>query len=89
MPEEMVQALKPSYVAPLVVALCSDNVPVPTGGLYEVGSGWIATTRLQRTGGYNFPTKERLTPEVVLKASSLNMKSSYMHSREKGFRQNY
>lgn len=55
MPEEMVQALKPDYVAPLVVALCSNKVPTPTGGLFEVGSGWIAKTRWQRSGGAPLP----------------------------------
>ena len=68
MPEEVVQALKPDYVAPMVVLLCSDKVPEPpTGGLYECGSGWIAKTRWQRTGGHGFPVDVKLTPEEVLK----------------------
>ncbi|KAL0261716.1 bifunctional hydroxyacyl-CoA dehydrogenase/enoyl-CoA hydratase fox2 [Diplodia seriata] len=66
MPEELVQAFKPDYVAPLVVALCSDNVPEqPTGGLYEVGSGWQGATRWQRSGGHGFPIDVKLTPESV------------------------
>jgi multifunctional beta-oxidation protein len=68
MPEEMVQAFKPDYVAPLVVLLCSDKTPEPpTGRLYEVGSGWVAQTRWQRTGGHGFPIDQPLTPEAVLK----------------------
>lgn len=68
MPEEMVQAFKPDYIAPLVLLLCSDKVPKPgTGGLYEVGSGWVARTRWQRSGGHGFPVDTRLTPEEVLK----------------------
>ena len=68
MPEEMVQAFKPEQVAPMVVALCSDKVPQPpTGRLFEVGSGWQARTRWQRTGGYGFPVDIKLTPEAVLK----------------------
>ena len=71
MPEEMVQAFKPEQVAPLVVALCSDQVPEPpTGGLYEVGSGWHAHTRWQRSGGHGFPVDIKLTPEAVVKAWS-------------------
>lgn len=67
MPEEMVQAFKPDYVAPLVVLLSSDSVPKPpTGRLYEVGSGWFAQTRWQRTGGFGFPLDTPLTPEAVL-----------------------
>ena len=68
MPEEMVQAFKPEQVAPLVVALSSDKVPQPpTGGLFEVGSGWQARTRWQRSGGYGFPVDVKLTPEAILK----------------------
>ncbi|KAF4963683.1 hypothetical protein FSARC_8327 [Fusarium sarcochroum] len=67
MPEEMVQAFKPDYIAPLVLALCSDKCPNPTGGLYEVGSGWCGQTRWQRTGGHGFPVDVALAPEEVLK----------------------
>ncbi|KAI9677711.1 MAG: bifunctional hydroxyacyl-CoA dehydrogenase/enoyl-CoA hydratase fox2 [Trizodia sp. TS-e1964] len=68
MPEEMVQAFKPEYVAPLVVLLCSDRVPEPTGGLFEVGSGWFGSTRWQRAGGFGFPVDVPLTPEAVAMA---------------------
>lgn len=67
MPEEMVQAFKPDYIAPLVLALCSDKCPDPTGGLYEVGSGWCGRTRWQRTGGHGFPVDVPLVPEEVVK----------------------
>ena len=69
MPEEMVQAFKPEQVAPMVLALCSDHVPPPaTGGLYEVGSGWHARTRWQRSGGHGFPIDRELTPEAIANA---------------------
>lgn len=69
MPEEMVQAFKPEQVAPLVVLLSSDKVPdPPTGLLFEVGSGWHARTRWQRSGGHGFPIDVTLTPEAVAKA---------------------
>ncbi|KKK12887.1 peroxisomal hydratase-dehydrogenase-epimerase [Aspergillus rambellii] len=68
MPEEMVQAFKPDYVAPLVVLLCSENAPEPfsTKGLFECGSGWFGRTRWQRTGGHGFPVDVSLTPEAVI-----------------------
>ena len=68
LPEELVQAFKPDYVAPLVLLLCSDRVPdPPTGWLFEVGSGWQARTRWQRSGGHGFPVDVRLVPEEVVK----------------------
>lgn len=65
MPEEMVQAFKPDYIAPLVAVLTSDTCPEETGGLYEVGSGWQGQTRWQRTGGAAFPIDVELKPEHV------------------------
>ncbi|KAI4869559.1 NAD(P)-binding protein [Hypoxylon rubiginosum] len=68
LPEELVQAFKPDYIAPLVLALCSDKVlKNPTGYLYEVGSGWCGRTRWQRTGGVGFPVDVKLVPEEVAK----------------------
>lgn len=65
LPEELVQAFKPEYVAPLVLLLSSDHVPdPPTGLLFEVGSGWQARTRWQRTAGYRF-NDVKLSPEAV------------------------
>src|SRR4051812_14049166 len=69
LPPDMIEAFKPEYVAPLVVALCSDKVPSEsaTGRLYEVGSGYQARTRWQRSGGHGFPVDIRtLTPESVV-----------------------
>ncbi|KAJ3033041.1 hypothetical protein HDV00_006826 [Rhizophlyctis rosea] len=64
MPPEMVEALKPDYVAPLVGFLAHDS-NIETGGIYEVGSGWIAKVRWQRTGGVGFPVNKPLLPEQI------------------------
>ncbi|KAH0847810.1 Peroxisomal hydratase-dehydrogenase-epimerase [Fonsecaea pedrosoi] len=63
--EELVHARKPEFVAPLVLALCSDKVPDrPTGGLYEVGCGWQGRTRWQRSDGHTFDI-DQFTPENI------------------------
>lgn len=53
LPSEVVEELKPEYVAPLVVALGHKSCNV-TGKVYEVGSGWIAAVRWQRSDGVAF-----------------------------------
>lgn len=65
MPEEMVQAMSPDFVAPLVALLASDKAPA-TGQVFETGCGWIGRVRRQRTAGYGFPVDVKLTPEHVV-----------------------
>ncbi|KAG9287655.1 hypothetical protein G9A89_024005 [Geosiphon pyriformis] len=62
-PPEMVEAFKPEYVAPLVAFLASENLP-SNGNVFEVGGGWAAQVRWQRSGGVNFPISD-LTPELI------------------------
>ncbi|KAF7730589.1 hypothetical protein EC973_001971 [Apophysomyces ossiformis] len=64
MPPEMVEAFKPEYVAPLIAYL-GHSSNEETGSIFEVGSGWIAKVRWQRTGGVGFPANRTLTPEQV------------------------
>ncbi len=48
-------AILPQYSAPFVVLLCSDLAPYPaTGGLYEIGAGWHARTRLEANHGIDW-----------------------------------
>jgi multifunctional beta-oxidation protein len=69
LPDEVFQGFNPRYLCPLVGLLCSDNlIPEPsTGGLFEAGTGWVAETRWQRSGGVAFPANESLTPEMVMR----------------------
>ncbi|KAI9477831.1 MAG: hypothetical protein EXX96DRAFT_650255 [Benjaminiella poitrasii] len=64
MPPEMVEAFKPEYVAPLIAYL-GHSSHEETGGLFEVGSGWIAQVRWQRSGGVGFHANRELKPEQV------------------------
>lgn len=63
MPAEVTQALSPAYVAPFVAFLCHESNE-DNGGLYEVGAGFIAKQRWNRSAGVQFPVKS-LTPEMI------------------------
>ncbi|KAH9458184.1 hypothetical protein MJO28_005251 [Puccinia striiformis f. sp. tritici] len=63
-PDEMVQAFKPDYVAPLVGFLTSEANQDTTGKLYEVSGGWCAAVRWQRSFGYSFPAG-KVSPEKL------------------------
>ncbi|XP_027621699.1 peroxisomal multifunctional enzyme type 2 isoform X2 [Tupaia chinensis] len=65
MPEDLVEALKPDYVAPLVLWLCHESCE-ENGGLFEVGAGWIGKLRWERTLGAIVRKKNQpMTPEAV------------------------
>lgn len=65
-PQEMVDAFKPDYVAPVVGYLVSEANQNTTGSLFEVSGGWAAQTRWQRSYGVAFPHKKELTPEMII-----------------------
>lgn len=64
MPPDLVKALSPGYIAPLVAYLCHESCDV-NGGLFELGGGWVSQLRWQRTEGHSFPVGPELTPEDV------------------------
>jgi 3-hydroxyacyl-CoA dehydrogenase/3a,7a,12a-trihydroxy-5b-cholest-24-enoyl-CoA hydratase len=64
MPKEMVNALKPEYVTPLVAWLCHDDCN-ENGGIFEVGAGWFGKLRWERTQGVNLPIRDGVTVEAV------------------------
>ncbi|XP_036596677.1 peroxisomal multifunctional enzyme type 2 [Trichosurus vulpecula] len=65
MPPELVDALKPDYVAPLVLWLCHESCE-ENGSLFEVGAGWIGKLRWERTLGAIVRQKNQpMTPEAV------------------------
>lgn len=63
MAKELVDALKPEYVVPLVAWLSHESCE-ETGSLFEVGAGYIGKHRFQRTKGVAFDLKT-FSPEAV------------------------
>lgn len=65
LPEDLIEALKPEYVAPLVLWLCHESCE-ENGSVFEVGAGWIGKLRWERTLGALVRQKNQpMTPEAV------------------------
>lgn len=66
-PQEMVDAFKPEYVAPVVAYLGSKDNTEVTRALFEVSGGWVAAVRWERSGGKSFSTAKGVSPEQIEK----------------------
>lgn len=64
LPQDLVDALKPEYVSPLVAYLCHEDCE-ETGGLFEVGGGFFSKLRWQRTKGHTVRLGRKISPESV------------------------
>ncbi|MEE2731516.1 MAG: SDR family oxidoreductase [Pseudomonadota bacterium] len=64
LPPALVEQLKPEFVTPLVVKLCDENSQ-ETGGLYEVGAGWMGKLRWERSKGVGFNLGNGISAEDV------------------------
>ncbi len=64
LPKDLIDALKPEYVSPLVAWLshesCNEN-----GGIFEVGGGFFGKLRWERTEGRLFKLGREITPEKI------------------------
>jgi len=65
LPPNLIEALKPEFVSPLVALLCSDKCP-DTGQIYAVGGGFFARVAMFQSPGKFLPTDKPVTPEDVL-----------------------
>ncbi|KJA22896.1 hypothetical protein HYPSUDRAFT_138443 [Hypholoma sublateritium FD-334 SS-4] len=76
MPPEMLANLSPQYVAPFVAALCHPDGPDASGKVFEVGAGFIAELRWERSNGAIFKTDSSFTPSAAAKKLPANAQSS-------------
>jgi len=64
MPPDVVKALKPEYIAPVVAYLCHDS-STANGQIFELGAGFVSAVRLERAKGVTFDVSKPFTPENI------------------------
>ena len=64
LPPDLVAALKPEVVSPVVAWLCHEECE-ENGALFEVGGGFVGKLRFERAAGALFRLSRPMLPEVV------------------------
>ena len=64
LPPQLLSELKPEYISPLVAWLCHEDCE-ETKGLFEVGAGYMAKLRWERTLGHAFKLGQAIAIEDV------------------------
>jgi multifunctional beta-oxidation protein len=67
--EDMMQAMRPEWVVPLVGVLCHTNCQ-ETGGIYEAAAGHYSKIRWERSRGWIGRVDDSLTADVLLREHS-------------------
>jgi multifunctional beta-oxidation protein len=67
MPPDVLEALKPDWVVPLVAVLVHPSNKTETGSIFEVGGGHMAKLRWERSKGALLKADSSFTPESILK----------------------
>jgi len=65
MPPEILEKLKPDFIAPFVAAVCHPDGPNASGRASEVGAGFVAENRWERSKGALRKTDDTFMPSAV------------------------
>jgi multifunctional beta-oxidation protein len=65
MPQEVLKALNPDFIAPLVGVLVARNGPNVGGRIFELGGGFYSEVRWERSRGWIYKTDSSFTPSAV------------------------
>jgi len=87
MPPDVVNALKPEFVAPFIAYMCHDSCQ-ENGSLFEVGAGYIAKQRWNRSAGHLFDVNELSVEAIAAKWEKIcdfEKDSTFPTSNEKMF----
>lgn len=67
MSPDMLNALKPDWIVPVVAYLVHPSNRTETGGIFEIGAGAVAKYRWQRAKGLLLKANDSFTPGAILK----------------------
>ena len=67
MPPDVLETLKPDWVVPLVAVLVHENNANETGAIFEVGGGYMAKLRWERSSGLLLKPDASYTPGAIIK----------------------